>query len=593
MFDDFLRDWYARHDRAVRGVRPPTDYDEYVDGKPRAGRGARPSSRRAGSTCPRARRTTRRGRDGARLGTRKNELVLELIREHGVEVVEGSVRFVRGGARAGLRRAVVSSSTNCQDVLVAAGIERPLRGPHRRHRRRARGAARASPRPDTFLAGAKALGAEPSAGRRLRGRARGRRGGPRRGLRLGGRRRPQRPGRGAAAPRRRRRRAGPRRAAGGAMIGQDVFAVEPWSIRRARAATSTCSARRSRSSRCPTATSGCAATSTRASRTARPGTYLNALLRGPAAAVRRGRLRLPRGRADADQRHERQAHPPAGRRRAVRRPLRRAACATSGCWTCATACCAARWSGSRPRARPCGSARRGSCRSSSARSRRSRYEVEPVDGARAHRRPVGARGQRAGARSESDDPRAAAALRAPLRRRAPRPQRAARRPRSTGRGRAGCAWRRRMDHVVDGPEGTVDRRPRASPTSRGSRSATELRARPDAAGRQAGRLRVVEPALAALAARPGRRRAHGGGAHGLGRAVPRAAGVPRRRSGSARTWSSTAMPSCSRRVRFALFHVVQAGARAEQRRDPGQGADRPRLRRPHVLGHGDVHAARC
>ena len=54
----------------------------------------------------------------------------------------------------------------------------------------------------------------------------------------------------------------------------------------------------------------------------------------------------------------------------------------------------------------------------------------------------------------------------------------------------------------------------------------------------------------------------------------RAARVPRRVLGRAPTSSSTATPSSSRRVRFALFHVLQAGARAEGG-DPGQGLTGP------------------
>ena len=57
------------------------------------------------------------------LGNRKNDLVLDLIRRRGVDVYEGSVRFVEAVRDAGLRRAVVSASKNCQAVLAAAGIE--------------------------------------------------------------------------------------------------------------------------------------------------------------------------------------------------------------------------------------------------------------------------------------------------------------------------------------------------------------------------------------------------------------------------------------------------------------------------------------
>jgi HAD superfamily hydrolase (TIGR01509 family) len=87
--------------------------------------------------------------------------VLKLIKDQGVDAYPGSVKYVKAARDAGLRRAVVSSSANCKDVLEAAGIddlfearidgktidEQHLKG---------------KPAPDTFLAGAKALGVEPS-----------------------------------------------------------------------------------------------------------------------------------------------------------------------------------------------------------------------------------------------------------------------------------------------------------------------------------------------------------------------------------------------------------------------------------------------
>jgi HAD superfamily hydrolase (TIGR01509 family) len=60
-----------------------------------------------------------------------------------------------------LRRAVVSSSTNCRDVLAAAGIrdlfEEIVDGVVAERER-----LRGKPAPDTFLAGARALGVEPA-----------------------------------------------------------------------------------------------------------------------------------------------------------------------------------------------------------------------------------------------------------------------------------------------------------------------------------------------------------------------------------------------------------------------------------------------
>jgi HAD superfamily hydrolase (TIGR01509 family) len=84
-----------------------------------------------------------------------------MIRQDGVDAYPGSVRYLQAAVEAGLRRAVVSSSTNCRDVLEAAGIERYLEAridgvvAEREH-------LKGKPAPDTYLAGARALGVEPA-----------------------------------------------------------------------------------------------------------------------------------------------------------------------------------------------------------------------------------------------------------------------------------------------------------------------------------------------------------------------------------------------------------------------------------------------
>jgi HAD superfamily hydrolase (TIGR01509 family) len=94
------------------------------------------------------------------LGNRKNKIMLRMIQDQGVQAYEGSVRYVRAARDAGLHRAVVSSSTNCRDVLIAAGIEdlfeQRIDGvvAEREH-------LKGKPAPDTFLAGARALGVNP------------------------------------------------------------------------------------------------------------------------------------------------------------------------------------------------------------------------------------------------------------------------------------------------------------------------------------------------------------------------------------------------------------------------------------------------
>ena len=161
MFDDFLRDWAERTGEPFHPFDRPTDYDEYVDGKPRLD-GVHSFLESRGINLPMGSPTDPPEAETVHaLGTRKNDLVLELIRDQGVEPYEGSVRFVEAARDQGLRRAVVSSSTNCRDVLIAAGIddlfEVRIDGivAEREH-------LAGKPAPDTFLAGARRLGAEPA-----------------------------------------------------------------------------------------------------------------------------------------------------------------------------------------------------------------------------------------------------------------------------------------------------------------------------------------------------------------------------------------------------------------------------------------------
>jgi beta-phosphoglucomutase family hydrolase len=161
MFDAYLRERAERTGEKPIPFDPVGDYDEYVDGMPRY-EGVRSFLHARGIELPDG------GPDDSpdaetihALGDRKNRIVLELIRRDGVEPYEGSVRYVHAARRAGLRRAVVSSSTNCRDVLHAAGIEdlfeQVIDGVVAERER-----LHGKPAPDTFLAGARALGVEPA-----------------------------------------------------------------------------------------------------------------------------------------------------------------------------------------------------------------------------------------------------------------------------------------------------------------------------------------------------------------------------------------------------------------------------------------------
>ena len=157
VFDEFLA---GRDGPSFVPFDQAADYNAYVDGRPRAD-GVRTFLASRGITLPEGApadppsATTVNG-----LGNRKNEVLLRLIHGQGVAPYPGSVRFLTAARAVGLRRAVVSASANCAEVLAAADLtdlievrvdgivaaEQHLRG---------------KPAPDTFLAAARALGVPP------------------------------------------------------------------------------------------------------------------------------------------------------------------------------------------------------------------------------------------------------------------------------------------------------------------------------------------------------------------------------------------------------------------------------------------------
>jgi beta-phosphoglucomutase family hydrolase len=160
MFDSYLRESVQQTGQLFVAFSA-ADYEEYVDGKPRYD-GVRSFLKSRGIELPEGQdddppdAVTVRG-----LGNRKNEIFTRLVREDGVEAYPGSVRYLRAARDAGLRRAVVSSSRNCHDVVVGAGIEDLLEVRVDGVTAKQEG-LRGKPAPDTFLAGARALGLKPS-----------------------------------------------------------------------------------------------------------------------------------------------------------------------------------------------------------------------------------------------------------------------------------------------------------------------------------------------------------------------------------------------------------------------------------------------
>jgi beta-phosphoglucomutase family hydrolase len=158
--------WKEMSDAFLRGRAAPfvpfdaaRDYDEHVDGKQRSD-GVRAFLASRGIALPEGSPDDPPEVDTVGgLGNRKNALVLAAIQRGGVHAFEGSVAFVRAVRDAGLRRAVVSASHNCREVLESAGIadlfEERVDGvvADAEH-------LRGKPAPDMFLAAAERLGVQ-------------------------------------------------------------------------------------------------------------------------------------------------------------------------------------------------------------------------------------------------------------------------------------------------------------------------------------------------------------------------------------------------------------------------------------------------
>jgi beta-phosphoglucomutase family hydrolase len=162
MFDDFLRRRAERTGTPFTPFDIDHDYLEYVDGK-RRDDGVRSflASRRIdlpdGDPDDPPDADTVSG-----LGNRKNDLFTHTLHTDGVEVFEGSRRYLQAVSAAGLGVGVVSSSANTREVLDVTGL-----APYVVHRvdgvtlREEHLAGK--PAPDSFLRAAELFGVAPAA----------------------------------------------------------------------------------------------------------------------------------------------------------------------------------------------------------------------------------------------------------------------------------------------------------------------------------------------------------------------------------------------------------------------------------------------
>jgi beta-phosphoglucomutase family hydrolase len=157
MFDGFLQQWADRSGKNFQPFDAGADYLTYVDGKTRDD-GVRSFLASRAIQLP----------DGEPddaptaqtvygLGNKKNQEFLHTLDTDGVQVFEGSRRYLEAVTHAGLAVAVVSSSANTRQVLEVTGLDKfvaqrvdgiTLREHH----------IAGKPAPDSYLEGARRLG---------------------------------------------------------------------------------------------------------------------------------------------------------------------------------------------------------------------------------------------------------------------------------------------------------------------------------------------------------------------------------------------------------------------------------------------------
>ena len=160
-FDGFLKEEGTRLGETLRPFDSDADYQRYVDGEPRADGvrnflAARGITLEEGSDQDAADARTVHG-----LGNRKNELLLTALKTSGIESYGGAVALVQALHGQGTPTAVVSASENTAAALKAAGIADLFDAQVDGHVVKERDLA-GKPAPDSYLEGARLLGADPA-----------------------------------------------------------------------------------------------------------------------------------------------------------------------------------------------------------------------------------------------------------------------------------------------------------------------------------------------------------------------------------------------------------------------------------------------
>jgi beta-phosphoglucomutase family hydrolase len=157
MFDAYLEPLARATGAPFVPFDPVSDYERYVDGKPRAD-GTRSFLASRGIQLPEGQPDDSPDTETVNgLANRKAGLFVRLLHDRGVSAYEGSVRYVRAVRGDGAPTAVVSSSLHCREILSAAGIadlfDTIVDGSAARQMK-----LPGKPAPDTYLAAARQLG---------------------------------------------------------------------------------------------------------------------------------------------------------------------------------------------------------------------------------------------------------------------------------------------------------------------------------------------------------------------------------------------------------------------------------------------------
>lgn len=160
MFDEFLQERARKRGEPYRPFELGTDYLLFVDGKPRQD-GVHDFLQSRGISLPAGGPDDPPDAETEReLGNRKNELVHEVIRRDGVRAFPGTVELLDRLERDGIRVAVVTSSSNADLTLEAAGLAGRFDAKVDGNVATQVGLA-GKPSPDTYLEAARRLNASP------------------------------------------------------------------------------------------------------------------------------------------------------------------------------------------------------------------------------------------------------------------------------------------------------------------------------------------------------------------------------------------------------------------------------------------------